>query len=132
MEGYPFFAGKLVLEKTFTAETLGETRLCLPGSYGRCSLRINGKAVAQSYFAQSAEIGPYLQVGENVAQITLYSGNRNLLGPHHYGPAEEPARVGPSTYELPGSWVDGKSEMERSSYAFVRFGLYSQEERKEW
>ena len=132
LEGYPFFAGKLVLEKTFTAETLGKTRLCLPGSYGRCSLRINGKAVAQSYFAQSAEIGPYLQVGENVAQITLYSGNRNLLGPHHYGPAEEPARVGPSTYELPGSWVDGKSEMERSSYAFVRFGLYSQEEQKEW
>ena len=126
------YGRRIRIDNEADASALVEKRLCLPGSYGRCSLRINGKAVAQSYFAQSAEIGPYLQVGENVAQITLYSGNRNLLGPHHYGPAEEPARVGPSTYELPGSWVDGKSEMERSSYAFVRFGLYSQEERKEW
>ena len=124
LEGYPFFAGYMVLEKTFTVEKTGEMRLNLPGSYARCSLRINGRPVEMSYFGQSAEIGAYLKAGENVAQITLYSGNRNLLGPHHNATAEEPARTGPSTFELPGSWVDGKSEMERSSYSFVRFGLY--------
>jgi hypothetical protein len=124
LEGYPFFAGYMVLKKTFTVEKVGKMRLNLPGSYGRCSLRINGKTVKMSYFAQSADIGDYLKNGENVAEITLYSGNRNLLGPHHYGPAEEPARTGPSTFELPGSWTNGKSELERSSYSFVRFGLY--------
>ncbi|MBE6926003.1 MAG: hypothetical protein E7461_04080 [Ruminococcaceae bacterium] len=125
LEGYPFFAGRMVLEKTFTVEKVGKMRLNLPGSYGRCSLRINGKTVEMSYFAQCAEIGEYLKMGENVAEITLYSGNRNLLGPHHYAPAEEPIRTGPGTFELPGSWIEGKSEMERSSYSFVRFGLFS-------
>ena len=128
LEGYPFFAGNMVLKKTFTVKKAGKMRLNLPGGFARCTVKINGQQVEMSYFGQSADIGDYLKDGENVAEVTLYSGNQNLLGPHHYAPAEEPARVGPSTFELPGSWVDGKSDMERSSYSFVRFGLYNRQE----
>ncbi len=124
LEGYPFFAGRMVLEKMFTVEKAGKLRLELPGGYARCSLRINGKPIEKSYFARGAEIGDYIQVGENVAEITLYSGNRNLLGPHHNAKEEEPTYVGPRVFELPGSWKDGKSNMERSSYSFIRFGLF--------
>ena len=127
LDGYPFFAGAMVLETTFTVEAVEKMRLDLPGGYARCSVQINGKTVEMSYFAQSAEIGDYIKVGENVAQITLYSGNRNLLGPHH-NIQEEPHYVAPRTFELPGSWKDGKSEQERSSYSFVRFGLFSTQE----
>ncbi len=123
LEGYPFFAGRMVLEKRFTVEKAGKMHLELPGGYARCSLRINGQEVEMSYFARSADIGNYIQSGENVAEITLYSGNRNLLGPHHNARDEEPTYVAPRTFELPGSWRDGKSEQERSSYSFVRFGL---------
>ena len=125
LEGYPFFAGSMVLKKTFTVEQAGNIRLDLPGNYARCTLRINGLPVEMSYFGHSADIGPYLSMGENVAEITLYSGNRNLLGPHHHAQEEDPMYVSPRSFELPGSWKDGKSEKERSSYSFVRFGLYS-------
>lgn len=125
LDGYPFFAGAMVLEKVFTAEQAEKTRLDLPGDYARCTLRINGHPVEMSYFGQSAQIGDYLKDGENVAEITLYSGNRNLLGPHHNAQDEEPTHVGPRIFELPGSWKNGKSDKERGSYSFVRFGLFS-------
>ena len=126
LEGYPFFAGKMVLDKAFTVDQVGKTRVELPGGYARCNLRINGEPVRMSYFADSAEIGDYLKVGENTAEITLFSGNRNLLGPHHNAMDEEPLCVGPATFEFPGTWKDGKSTQERSSYSFVRFGLFSE------
>lgn len=124
LEGYPFFAGAMVLEQAFTVEEPGKTVLDLPGGYARCTLRINGELAEMSYFANSADITKYLKKGQNVAQITLYSGNRNLLGPHHNGQWEEPAHVAPRVFELPGSWKEGKSDKERSSYSFVRFGLF--------
>ena len=124
VEGYPFFAGYMVLEKRFSVEDTGNVWLSLPGNYARCDLKINGKKVEMSYFGDGADIGKYLQAGENVAEITLYTGNRNLLGPHHYGPDEDPSYVAPRMFELPGSWKDGKSEMERSSYSFAKFGLF--------
>lgn len=123
VEGYPFFAGTMVLETVFTVEKNEKTLLELPGDYARCTLRINGQPVEMSYFAQSADITRYIRRGENVAQVTLYSGNRNLLGPHHYAPQEEPTYVSPRMFELPGTWHRGTSDMERESYAFVRFGL---------
>lgn len=124
LDGYPFFAGYMVLEKTFTVERLCKTQLDLPGGYARCTLCINGRPVEMSYFAQSADISDYIKIGENVAQITLYSGNRNLLGPHHNAQFEEPTHAAPRIFELTGSWKNGKSEMERRSYSFVRFGLF--------
>ena len=95
----------------------------MPGSYARCKVSVNGQQVEMSYFAKSADISDYIKVGENVAEITLYSGNRNLLGPHHNAQFEEPTHVAPRMFELTGSWKNGESEMERKSYSFVRFGL---------
>lgn len=123
-DGYPFFAGAMVLEKTFTVEQTEKVLLDLPGNYARCTLQINGQPVEMSYFGHSADVSKHLKVGENVAEITLYSGNRNLLGPHHHAQEEDPMYVSPRSFELPGSWKDGRSEKERCSYSFVRFGLY--------
>lgn len=125
LDGYPFFAGAMTLSKTFLAKKDEPVRLELPGGYARCTLRINGQPVEMSYFGKQADVGGYLQDGENVAEITLYSGNRNLLGPHHNALEEEPLYAPPRAFELPGTWKDGKSEQERSSYSFVRFGLDS-------
>ena len=123
LDGYPFFAGYMVLEKTFTVDKIQKTRLDLPGTYARCAVKINGQQVKMSYFAESADISDYIKVGENVVEITLYSGNRNLLGPHHHAKYEEPTHVAPRMFEFTGTWQNGHSEMERKSYSFVRFGL---------
>jgi len=123
-EGFPFFAGYMTLEKEFSAVGEGRTELHLVGNFARCSVKLNGQQVKMSYFGNTADITEYLREGTNVVQITLYSGNRNLLGPHHYGPDEDPSHVSPRMFELPGTWEKGHSGQERSSYSFVRFGLF--------
>ena len=121
-DGYPFFAGNVTLEKRFTADTLPK-ELEMVGEYCLSKLRINGIEVEKSYFGKVANIEKYVKAGENVAEITLFSGNRNLLGPHHL--KEEPTVwVGMDAFELEDTWQNGKSNMEREAYVFAPFGLF--------
>ncbi|MCQ2387460.1 MAG: hypothetical protein MJ066_03325 [Clostridia bacterium] len=114
-EGYPFFAGTMTLESKFISDGK-PCILKLKGRYGFCKLKINGKSVDKSYFATEADISNYVKKGENTAEITLYSANRNLLGPHHYI-IEECFSIGPGNFELfHTKWKNGKSEEERDNY----------------
>ena len=122
-DGYPFFAGKMTFEKTFESDGK-PTTLNLKGNFCLCDVTVNGKKAEKSYFDDKADISKMVVAGENVARVTLWSGNRNLLGPHHYLPDEDPT-VSPNTYELKGTWKDGVSNMERENYSFVRFGLFN-------
>ena len=122
-DGYPFFAGSITLEKEFYSDGK-PTVLDLKGRFHLCDISINGKKAEKSYFADKVDITEYITEGNNVAKITLYSGNRNLLGPHHMKDYEEPKGVGPYSFELPGTWENGKSNKERDSYSFVKFGLF--------
>ena len=60
---------------------------------------------------------------ENRLILTLKSGNRNIMGPFHYGLATEPESVFPDCFTLKGTWENGESSEYRSSYAFVPFGI---------
>ena len=80
--------------------------------------------MVKNYFDEKVDISDYVVKGENLARITLWSGNRNLLGPHHYNETEEPLFVGPEQYESTGTWKDGKSSIERENYSFKKFGLF--------
>ena len=122
-DGYPFFAGEITLEKDFESDGK-PVILKLSGNFCLADIKINGKKVEKLYFADRVNITNYVVKGKNHAEITLYSGNRNLLGPFHLKNNEDPENVGPYTWELVGSWEDGVSRDEVSEYAFVRFGLY--------
>lgn len=122
-EGYPFFAGKMSFYKEFESD--GEpTMLNLEGDFCLLYLKINGKEVQKSYFAERVDISDYLVKGMNTAEITVYTGNRNLLGPHHLKAREDSESVSRYSYELEGTWKDGVSSEERPNYSFVRMGLY--------
>ena len=124
-DGYPFFTGKMTLEKQFESD--GEdTVLNLKGDFCLSKVEINVTPTEKSYFSDKVDISKYVKKGKNVAKITIWSGNRNLLGPHHYLADENPRGVGPHTWELIGSWTDGVSSEERTNYAFVRFGLFEE------
>ena len=62
-----------------------------------------------------------VKIKQNTIKIKIWSGGRNLFGPHHY--QIEPPGVGPNTYELVGTWVDGVSSDETLDYSFKKFGL---------
>ncbi len=126
-EGYPFFSGNMRLHKTFPLSDVN-TALYLDGNYSlACDLQINGQPVGKPYFSDLIDLSKHGVVGENELEITLYASNRNLLGPHHMLVFEESFGVGPYSYELKGSWENGKSKLERENYSFVRFGLFKEE-----
>lgn len=123
-EGYPFFAGNVTFEKKFNYEKGAPTVLKLDGRFALCKLKINGVSVEKSYFTDSVDLADYLKEGENTAEITLYSGNRNLLGPHHLRLKEEETMVNFYAFDMGGSWEGFESPDYRQEYAFVKFGLY--------
>ena len=85
---------------------------------------INVTKVEKSYFANEIDVTDYLTLGKNVAHVTLYSGNRNLLGPHHCKHYEEPKMLNISKFTLEGTWNNMQSTHFRNSYSFVKFGLF--------
>lgn len=124
-DGYPFFAGNMTLEKEFRND--GRKLLNLKGNFCLSKVKINGVVTEKSYFSDKVSLEGLLKDGVNTATITLWSGNRNLLGPHHYLLDEDPRGVGPYTFELNGTWEKGVSSEERPDYALVRFGLFDGE-----
>lgn len=124
-DGYPFFAGRIRLCKTFELEN-NNVLLELKGNYCLAyDLKINGVKIDKSYFSNVIDISHVARIGVNTIEITLCSSNRNLLGPHHLKDYEETFDVGPYSYELKGTWINGKSNKERENYSFVRFGLFT-------
>lgn len=121
-DGYPFFAGTVVLKTKFNKTD--KPVLELAGRHHVSKVKINGKNVNKSYFSYNVDVSNYLVDGENEAEITLILANRNLLGPHHHRDVEEPSGVTPVTFELTNTWTNGKSYMERDNYSFVKLGLF--------
>ncbi|MDY6368092.1 MAG: hypothetical protein SPL13_06230 [Clostridia bacterium] len=123
-DGYPFFAGNITLKKSFVVND-DRKILRLKGRFHLADVKVNDIPVKKGYFDDKVNLEGVVRQGENVAEITLYSGNRNLMGPHHLIDFEEPKAVGPDSFELLGTWTDGVSSKERESYSFVRFGLFN-------
>ena len=122
-EGYPFFAGTLKLQKTFVSDGK-PTRLLLSGRYATAKVRLNGTPVGDTMFTDEVVLTSALKRGENLLEIDLVSGNRNLLGPH-YNVDSECYFVCPSTFTAEGTWENGKSTVWRDDPSFVFFGLTS-------
>ncbi|MBQ9922928.1 MAG: hypothetical protein IJO52_12140 [Clostridia bacterium] len=121
-QGFTFFAGEMVLEKTFTAEDTNLT-LALDGRFAFCEVIVNGKSVKKLMFDRTCDLSDYLVKGENTLTLRLINGNRNLLGPFHVKHDPEPFGVSPSTFDRYKSWTGSESPTYRDSYSFVKFGL---------
>lgn len=125
--GFWFFSGAMELmgnisvnKKENTKYVLSLKRLNAPAA----RVEVNGKKAAILMFSPfNADITEYLKNGENELKITLFSGNRNLLGPHHK-PQGEIYNVGPSTFTDKHGWADDTSQPAwTDDYSFVRFGI---------
>jgi len=117
-EGYPFFAGDIVLKQSVTVDDVNK-ELVLDKRFHLVDVKVNGKAAGRMMFSNRLDLSEYLTVGENEIELTLTVGNRNLLGAFHTQ-EQEPRSVGPYTFERIGTWKDGKSSILRESYALVK------------
>ena len=119
-DGYPFFAGCMTFNVQFKSDGL-PCRLKLPQNSHLAYVKVNGVPVEKSYFEDAPDISNYVKEGDNVAQITVYSGNRNLLGPHHYSPEPEPDLAAPQMFDFVLRYKGGECDRESKQYSFVKF-----------
>ena len=71
----------------------------LDGGYGYAEVCVNDKRAKKSYFKNTVNVTDLVKKGKNQLVATFYTGNRNLLGPHH-NVSEECGWVDPETYKL--------------------------------
>jgi len=119
-EGYPFFAGNMTVKVQFESDGL-PCRLKLPTNAHLTYLKVNGVSVEKGYFEEAPDISACVRKGDNIAEITVYSGNRNLLGPHHYGPEPEPNFAAPQMFDFILRYKNGVCDRESKRYSFVKF-----------
>ena len=70
------------------------------------------------------DITELLRNGENTLEIKLYSGNRNLLGPHHLNTGDLDTEVGPYAFDFTDTWKGNDSPVFAKRYCFSKFGLF--------
>ena len=121
-DGYAFFAGKIRLQTTLH---LDETDVCLrlTGRTHYAKLFVNGNYTGAYVFDDVLDISAFAKHGENVLQIELYTGARNLLGPFHLANAVESFYATPESFVWKG-WKDFSHPNYRKSYALVRTGIF--------
>lgn len=137
VQGFAFFAGRIVLGRDLEVGPDGG-RVILDLGHPRAALveiRLNGRRAALLPWAPfRADLGGLARPGKNRLEVVLFSGNRNLLGPHHHSEGES-YKVGPDSFTGRWSWVEKATEAFPASseerarsywkagYSFVTFGL---------
>ena len=112
-DGFPFFAGTIVLKKVVNLPAVRRARL----SFTRPDAIVTGVSVNGvkgkdfCWAPYSADISPFLHPGANEISLELTNSCRNLFGPH-YSKEGESYAVGPNSF---GKEVPHKQ--------FVRFGV---------
>ena len=120
--GFPFFAGNIRLKQSVF---LTDTNVCLEleGKFQAAKIFVNGEETGVLLLNNCLDISRFTRVGNNDIEVELTVSNRNLLGPHHYKPQEEPVFVSVDTFELGNSWKNGISPKYRDTYSFVKVNL---------
>ena len=122
-DGFPFFAGNIKFKKEFSCDG-GPTKLCFQGRIHLAEVFVNGQFAGNVMFLDEIDVTKFVKKGNNVLEIVLYTGARNMMGPHHEGWTEENFYVSPNSFEKVGAWTDGKCDDYINRYSFVRCGFF--------
>ena len=123
-DGYPFFAGEMILKECFEYRSGESTLLDLEGRFSICGVTVNGVDLGVKLFDHEFELLPYLHEGENELLIKVCFSNRNLQGPHHTTD-HEPIFVTPRLFSFERNWNEDKCPDYKSEYSFVKFGIWA-------
>ena len=122
-QGFAFFAGNITLKRTFTANS-EKVKLKLNGRFHIAKIFVNGNYVGMLEFTDLLDVSPFVKKGENTLEIKLYSGNRNLLGPHHTLSSDLDVEITPFSFDFTDSWQGNGSPEFTFRYSFSKFGLF--------
>jgi len=94
------------------------------GRFHYAEVFVNGRRMGELMFSDELDISEVVTVGENELELVLWSGARNLLGPHHQAAVEEDLYVDTASFDLSGSWQNGRSERFAPRYSLMKFGIF--------
>ena len=117
-EGFPFFAGKLTVKQTIHLEQTN-VALAINGTQLLAYVRVNSVFAGKLLFENQLDISGCARTGDNEIEVELIISNRNLLGPHHCKGTDEKNFVGPHSFEMNGTWKDGKSPLYDNKYELL-------------
>ena len=126
--GYPFFAGRLTLEREVVlkkAPAAGAVLELPATSAVAASVLVNRQEAGTVWrFPATVPVDGLLVQGRNRLAITLTTSLRNLLGPHHHEDGEL-HWVSPRSFATSPAWSSRKNNHRRASQAYnvVDFGL---------
>ncbi|MBR2336425.1 MAG: hypothetical protein IKA61_00565 [Clostridia bacterium] len=121
-QGLLFFAGKVELEKDLVIDK-SASMLKVGGRRAVVEVFVDGEYVKMLMFDDFADLSKYADGKAHKVKLIVYSGNRNIYGPHHLVIAE-PMSVSPYTFDFTGAWVDDyKCRDYTERYAFVDFSI---------
>lgn len=125
-DGFWFFSGEILLSQEITVNKENDKRCVISFSKlfaPAMELYVNSQKVGLAGFAPfDFDVTDFVNNGKNTVLIKLFSGNRNLLGPHHrtYGNG---CFVNPSTFTDKPEWGDDpENPTWTENYSFVVFG----------
>jgi len=126
--GYPFFTGRLVLEREVTLQHAPREGavLELPSFMAvTATVVVNGHEAGTVWRCPAeVSVNGLLEKGRNHLAITLTTGLRNLLGPHHHADGEL-VWVPPQAFACRQGWL-GRAPThpcEPDAYNVINFGL---------
>lgn len=122
-QGFAFFAGNITLQRKFIAKS-DKVKLKLNGRWHIANVYVNGKFVDTLIFTDTIDVSNFVKKGENTLEIKLYSGNRNLLGPHHVAETDMDNEVTPFLFDFTDTWNGNGSDAFANRYALSKFGLF--------
>ena len=126
--GYPFFAGRLTLEREVVlkkAPAEGAVLELPATSAVAASVLVNWQEAGTVWrFPATVPVDGLLAQGRNRLAITLTTSLRNLLGPHHHEDGEL-HWVSPASFATSPAWSSRKNNHRRARQAYnvVDFGL---------
>lgn len=133
-QGFWFFSGTATLTQTVSVTREPGRRYALKLHSLRAAaatVTVNGRAAGMLAFAPyECDVTDYLRDGDNEISVTLYSGLRNTLGPHHLEVGELYV-VDPTTFKSYDSVrrdFDGTPIGWTDNYSFVTFGMQPEAE----
>ena len=113
-DGLPFIRGPVMMRQMIHLED-GNALLRVEGSWQSAQVRINGKSAGTLLFEREMDISGYAVPGDNLVEVRFLVSNRNLLGPQHFNGGRDRG-ISPWTFELDGTWKEGKSEFYHEDY----------------
>ena len=121
-QGFPFFAGSMVLEKTLIVNDTNQKIVFDKKGVNVLLVNVNGTDAGKILWNPTEiDLSNYLQLGENRIKITLINNLRNMLGPHHLDEGESHYVSVASFYKENHLWT-GLPKW-NDNHCFVKFGI---------